>query len=358
MSIFGKNLRINIFGESHGTAIGVVIEGLQPGIKLKMDEIQKMMDRRRPGKDRYVTRRDEGDIPEILSGVFEGKTTGMPLTAIIRNKDTRSLDYTNLKRIPRPGHSDLTAFIKYDGLNDIRGGGAFSGRLTAPLVFAGAVAIGILAEKNIKIVSHIKSMGNIIDDSLNNIEFDKAQADAVLSNRIPMLNRTKSDLSEDALNNARMELDSLGSTLETAVYNLPAGIGQPGFDSIESKISQICFGVPAVKGIEFGTGFALSGMKGSESNDPFYYDGDVVKTKTNNMGGILGGIANGMPLLFTVCIKPTSSISRPQQSVNLDKKTETELVIKGRHDPCIGIRAVPVMEACAALAVLDSIMEG
>ncbi len=358
MSIFGKNLRINIFGESHGTAIGVVIEGLQPGIKLDMDEIQKMMDRRRPGKDRYVTRRDEGDIPEILSGVFEDRTTGMPLAAIIRNKDTKSRDYSNLKKIPRPGHSDFTAYIKYDGLNDIRGGGAFSGRLTAPLVFAGAIARGILAEKNIEIVSHMKSMGGISDDSLNNMEFVKAQADAVLTNRIPMINKVASDSSEDALNTARMELDSLGSTIETAVYNLPAGIGQPGFDSIESKISQICFGVPAVKGIEFGKGFTLAGMKGSESNDPFYYDGDIVKTRTNNMGGILGGIANGMPLLFTVCIKPTSSISRPQQSVDLDDKTETELVIKGRHDPCIGIRAVPVMEACAAIAVLDSIMEG
>ena len=358
MSIFGKNFRINIFGESHGTAIGVVIEGLKPGFKLDMGEIQKMLDRRRPGKDRYVTRRDEGDIPEILSGVFEGKTTGMPLAAIIRNKDTKSSDYTNLKRIPRPGHSDLTAYIKYDGLNDIRGGGAFSGRLTAPLVFAGAVARGILSKKNIQIVSHMKSMGDITDDSLNNMEFVKAQADAVLTNRLPMINKAASDSSEDTLNTARIELDSLGSTIETAVYNLPAGIGQPGFDSIESKISQICFGVPAVKGIEFGKGFTLAAMKGSESNDLFYYDGDIVKTRTNNMGGILGGIANGMPLLFTVCIKPTSSISRPQQSVDLDDKTETELIIKGRHDPCIGIRAVPVMEACAAIAVLDSIMEG
>lgn len=358
MSIFGKNLRINIFGESHGTAIGVVIEGLKPGYYIDMVEIQKMMDRRRPGKDRYVTRRDEGDIPEILSGTFEGRTTGMPLTAIIRNKDTRSRDYSNLKRIPRPGHSDFTAFIKYKGLNDIRGGGAFSGRLTAPLVFAGAIARGILSEKNIEIVSHMKSMGSIVDDSLNNLEFIKAQSDSVLTNRIPMINKAASDSSEDALNTARMELDSLGSTIETAVYNLPAGIGQPGFNSIESKISQICFGVPAVKGIEFGKGFELAGMKGSKSNDPFYYEGEVVKTRTNNMGGILGGISNGMPLLFTVCIKPTSSISRPQQSVNLDDKTETELVIKGRHDPCIGIRAVPVMEACAAIAVLDSIMEG
>lgn len=357
MSSFGKNLRINIFGESHGTAIGVVIEGLKPGFVLDMDEIQAMLNRRRPGKDRYVTRRDEGDVPEILSGVYEGKTTGMPLAAIIRNKDTKSRDYSNLKRIPRPGHSDLTAYIKYSGLNDIRGGGAFSGRLTAPLVFAGAIAKSILAKKNIKIVSHMKSMGSIKDDSLNNMDFDHTQADLILKNRIPMINKTSSASSEEALNTARMELDSMGSTIETAVYNLPAGIGKPGFESLESRISQICFGVPAVKGIEFGLGFDLAGMKGSVSNDSFYYDEDTVKTRTNNMGGILGGIANGMPLLFTVCIKPTSSISRPQESVDLEEKTSAELVIKGRHDPCIGIRAVPVMEACAALAVLDSLME-
>jgi len=281
----------------------------------------------------------------------------MPLCAIIRNKDTRSRDYSNLKRIPRPGHSDLTAFIKYNGFNDIRGGGAFSGRLTAPLVFAGAIARSILESKNVKIVSHLKTMGPVKDSELNVMEIDYTQQKAILNNRIPMIDTTASQKCEELLNNARMDLDSLGSTIETVVYNLPAGIGEPGFDSLESKISQICFGVPGVKGIEFGKGFALGEMKGSLSNDPFFYDGETVKTRTNNMGGILGGIANGMPLSFTVCMKPTSSISRPQDSVDLDTKTNTELVIKGRHDPCIGIRAVPVMEACAAIALLDSFPE-
>lgn len=358
MSTFGKNIKINIFGESHGTAIGVVIEGLKPGFLIDMEEIQKMLDRRRPGKDRYVTRRDESDVPEILSGIFNGLTTGMPLCAIIRNKDSRSNDYSNLKKIPRPGHSDYTAFVKYNGFNDIRGGGAFSGRLTAPLVFAGAIAIGILKEKGINIVSHLISMGSVKDDYLNNMQYDEKQYSSILSNRIPMINPKSSKACEEALNKARMDLDSLGSTIETVIYNLPPGIGQPGFNSLESMIAQICFGVPGVKGIEFGKGFSLSKMRGSESNDPFYYENQEVKTRTNNMGGILGGISNGMPLVFNTCMKPTSSISRPQESVDLESKTSAELIIKGRHDPCIGIRAVPVMESCGALALLDSMLEG
>ncbi len=282
----------------------------------------------------------------------------MPLCAIIRNKDSKSNDYSNLRRIPRPGHSDYTAYIKYNGFNDIRGGGAFSGRLTAPLVFAGAIAIGMLEEKGIKVVSHMRSMGTVTDDYLNNMIYDKTQSESILLNRIPMINKKSSESAEHALNTARMDLDSLGSSIETVVYNLPTGVGEPGYDSLESIISRICFGVPGVKGIEFGKGFSLAAMKGSESNDPFYYDNGEVKTRTNNMGGILGGISNGMPLVFTVCMKPTSSISRPQESIDLETKTGAELVIKGRHDPCIGIRAVPVIEACAALAVLDNLMEG
>jgi chorismate synthase len=281
----------------------------------------------------------------------------MPLTAVIENSDTRSPDYNNIKNVPRPGHSDFTAYVKYKGFNDIRGGGAFSGRLTAPLVFAGALAEGVLSQKNVKIVSHIKSAGDIEDDSLDNMNYDVNQVKAILLNRIPMISEEASALTEKALNDIRMNLDSFGSTIETAVYNLPVGVGQPGFESLESKLAQICFGVPAVKGIEFGKGFELSRMKGSEANDPFYYDDRIVKTRTNNMGGLLGGITNGMPLTFTVCIKPTSSISRSQESVDLVEKVGAELQINGRHDPCIGIRAVPVIEACAALAVLDSIME-
>ncbi len=357
MSSFGRNIRISIFGESHGPAVGVVIEGLKPGYKLDMASIQAMLDRRRPGKDRYVTRREEGDVPEILSGVFEGATTGMPLCAVIRNNDARSKDYRDLKRIPRPGHSDYSAYVKYRGLNDIRGGGAFSGRLTAPLVFAGALAKHILEAKGIRIVSHLRTLGPVKDDSLNQMEYDEKQAVSVIENRIPMINDNAVKAAEEALNSVRNDLDSLGSTIETVIYNLPAGIGEPGFESLESMIAGICFGVPGVKGIEFGKGFKLAEMNGSESNDPFYYYDDIVKTRTNNMGGILGGISCGMPISFTVCMKPTSSISRKQESVDLDAKSNAEIIVKGRHDPCIGIRAVPVMEACAALAILDSMTE-
>ncbi len=357
MSSFGKNIKVNIFGESHGVAIGVVIEGLKPGFPLDMEKIQAMLDRRRPGQGRYVTRRNEGDIPEILSGVYEGKTTGMPLCAIIRNNDAQSKDYKNLRIIPRPGHSDYTAHIKYNGFNDIRGGGAFSGRLTAPLVFAGAIAKDLLSRQGIKIVSHLKSIGPVTDGDLNEIKYEKEQEEAILANMLPMIDPNETAAALNALNTARMDLDSLGSTIATVVYNVPAGIGNPGYESLESVISAICFSVPGVKGIDFGKGFKLASLKGSEANDSFYYDGDKVKTRTNNMGGILGGISNGMPIIFNVCMKPTSSISKKQESINLKTQESEELVIKGRHDPCIGIRAVPVMEACAALAILDHISE-
>ncbi len=358
MSSFGKMLRINIFGESHGPAIGVVIEGLPAGLVLDMEFIHDMLERRRPGSGRHVTRRNEGDFPEIISGTLDGVATGMPLTCIIRNGDTKSSDYRNLTNIPRPGHSDYTAFIKYNGFNDIRGGGAFSGRLTAPLVFAGAIAVSYLREQDINIVSHLKSIGGIKDKTLNDMTYDKEQSEAIRSNRLPFIDPRVSDLAEEALNNARMNLDSLGSEIETVVYGLDAGKGEPGFNSIESRLAGICFGVPGVKGIEFGRGFDLAAMKGSSSNDEFYFEDGVVKTYKNDMGGILGGISNGMPVVFNVCMKPTSSISRNQRSVDLINKVNTELVIKGRHDPCIGIRAVPVIEACTALVLMDCLLEG
>ncbi len=357
MSLFGRNLRINIFGESHGPAIGVVIEGIPAGILIDMELVNEMLERRRPGTGRHVTRRTEGDVPEIISGVLDGKATGMPIACIIRNNDTRSSDYKNLSSIPRPGHADYTAYVKYNGFNDIRGGGAFSGRLTAPLVFAGALAISYLKERNITIVSHLKSIGGIKDSVLDPMEYIAAQEAAIRQNRLPMIDSSASDLAEERLTEARMNLDSLGSEIETAVYGLEAGIGEPGFNSLESMIASICFGVPGVKGIEFGKGFELASMKGSRSNDEFHYVDSTVRTYKNDMGGILGGISNGMPLVFNVCMKPTSSISRKQRSVDLSKGVDAELEIKGRHDPCIGIRAVPVIESCAAIALMDSILE-
>lgn len=356
MSSFGKNIKIGIFGESHGPAIGVLIEGLPPGVEINMEYIMKMMNRRKPGMGKNVTKRKESDVPEILSGVYNGHTTGMPLCAIIRNTDTRSRDYSNLKYIPRPGHADYTAYIKYKGYNDIRGGGAFSGRLTAPLVFAGALAKNILEKKGINIVSHIKRIGNIKDSALNNLIYDKKQQAAILDNKFPMVEKTSAKAAEKLIEEVRIDGDSIGCTIETAVYGIETGTGSCGFESLESVISGICFGVPGVKGIEFGKGFEFNEMRGSESNDAFFIKDGTIKTKTNNMGGILGGISNGMPLVFSVCMKPTPSIAKKQNSVDLEKNESAILEIKGRHDPCIGVRAVPVIEACAALALLDFAM--
>ncbi len=357
MSSFGSKIKVNIFGESHGPAVGVVIEGLEAGFPINMESVREMMDRRRPGTGRQVTARNEADVPEILSGVYEGKTTGMPLCAIIRNKDTRSKDYKKLQSVPRPGHSDFTARLKFDGFNDIRGGGAFSGRLTAPLVFAGALAKDLLLQKGVTIVSHLLSLGGVKDEPLNNMEKDDKQGDSILKNIIPMIDGSSAKLAYDVVNKARSDGDSVGSVIETVIYGVPAGTGGVLYDSFESRLSKVCFGVPGVKGIEFGLGFEMADMRGSGTNDAFHMDNGKVRTVTNNMGGILGGIANGMPVVFKTVMKPTASIAKKQKSVDLDTKTETELEIGGRHDPCIGIRAVPVMEACAALVTLDYIME-
>ncbi|MFO7611163.1 MAG: chorismate synthase [Clostridia bacterium] len=357
MSTFGNRLRINVFGESHGPAMGVVIDGLESGIELDMPYISDMLDRRRPGTGKHVTGRSEGDVPEILSGVMNGRTTGMPLCAIIRNNDARSGDYERHSDLPRPGHSDFTAFMKYNGFNDARGGGAFSGRLTAPIVFAGAIAKRILEDRGIKIVSHLLQAGSVRDIMLNKLDYDESQYRAICSNSLPMIDQTASETAMREVEEARISMNSIGSSIETAAYGVPVGTGEPGFDSMESRLSAICFGIPGVKAIGFGKGFGFAAMMGSEANDPFYYDGDVVRTKTNNSGGILGGISNGMPLVFTTIMKPTPSIARRQDTVDLASGENAVIEIKGRHDPCIGIRAVPVMEACAALVLLDYMTE-
>lgn len=357
MSSFGKNIKVDIFGESHGPAIGVVIEGLKPGHRIDMEFISTVMERRRPGTGRNVTARKEADKPELLSGVFNGMTTGMPLCAVIKNSDKRSGDYDEMKNIPRPGHSDYTAHVKYKGFNDVRGGGAFSGRLTAPLVFAGALACDILRKEGIEITSHLKAVGEIKDTGLNTLKYDFSQKKAILENPLPMVDREKAEKAQMLVAAVRSEGDSIGSLIETVVYNIPAGTGGVGFDSFESNLAKVCFGVPGVKGIEFGKGFELHEMKGSEANDPFGLDNGDVITTSNNAGGLLGGISDGMPLVFTVVMKPTASIALEQDSVDLKNDVQAKLNIRGRHDPCIGIRAVPVMEACAALVTLDCLME-
>ena len=319
-----------VFGESHGPAIGVVVSGLPSGVLLDIDAIGAEMARRAPGKDRTSTARKEPDVPEILSGVFEGKTTGTPLAAIIRNTDTRSGDYSKLKDLPRPGHGDYAGFVRYAGYNDYRGGGHFSGRLTAPLVFAGAVAKQILAERGITVSSRISMLGCAKDPT------DRQVDDIILA--------------------ARDDGDSVGGCIACAVSGMPAGFGAPDLgENAEGIFAKHLFAVPAVKGVAFGAGFGFASMRGSEANDPFYMDGGAVKTRTNHAGGINGGITNGMPVTFEIVIRPTPSIAQEQQTVSLSRGTDETLVITGRHDPCIVKRAMPVIEAAAALATMELI---
>ena len=321
-------IRYTIFGESHGPAIGVVITGLPCGLDLDMDAISVEMARRAPGQDNTSTPRKEKDAVEILSGVFEGKTTGTPLCGVIYNTDTRSKDYSKLKELPRPSHADYTASVRYGGYSDYRGGGHFSGRLTAPLVFAGALAKQLLTQRGIVIESKIDLLGGVKNPSAEQIE------EIILA--------------------AKAEKDSVGGAVQCTVSGVPAGFGAPDLgENAEGIFAKHLFAVPGVKGIEFGAGFDFASMRGSEANDPFYMDGDAVKTRTNHAGGINGGITNGMPLTFRVAMRPTPSIGKLQQTVSLSAKTNEELAIEGRHDPCIVKRALPVIEAAAALATCE-----
>lgn len=358
MSSWGNSIKISIFGESHGKGIGVVIDGLSAGKKLDMDKIYMQMSRRAPGKDKTATPRLEKDIPEIMSGVLDDRTTGAPLCALIRNTNTRSGDYGNILSRPRPGHADYTGFVRYGGFNDISGGGHFSGRLTAPIVFAGAVCRQILEEKGVNIAAHISSIGNINDECFDPVDIPAELMQRLTGETFSLIDHTKENDMRTLIEECRLSLDSIGGTVECVVTGLPAGLGSPMFEGVENIISSIVFGIPAVKGIEFGAGFRASEMRGSENNDEFYYDGDIVKTRTNNHGGILGGITSGMPLIFRAAIKPTPSIARMQKTVDLTEEKNAELEIKGRHDPCIVPRAVPVIEAAAAIAVLEMFCMG
>ena len=351
--MWGNKLKVSIFGESHGAGIGITIDGLPSGFEINMDEVLKEMARRAPGKSRLSTARKEADMPEILSGFFEGKTTGTPLCAIIRNSDQHSKDYGKLKDLMRPGHADYPGFIKYKGFNDYRGGGHFSGRITAPLVFAGAVCKQILESKGIRIGAHVKSIGKVNDKSFFDVDLTNELLDEIKVNELPLLDPKKEEEMRNTILEARKEQDSVGGTIECAVLGIEAGIGDPFFDSVESTLAHLMFSVPAVKGIEFGKGFSMSEHRGSECNDEYYYDGDKVKTYTNNNGGITGGITNGMPILFKVGIKPTPSISKKQKTIDINEHKDAELVIEGRHDPCIVQRAIPVIEAVTAIGIME-----
>lgn len=356
-SIWGSNIKISVFGESHGEAIGVVLDGLPSGEKINFNEINIQMKRRRPGSDNLVTTRKESDTSNIISGIFEGKTTGAPLCAIIYNENVSSKDYEKSRFLPRPGHADFTAHIKYKGFEDFRGGGHFSGRLTAPVVFAGAICRQILAKKGIFIGSHIVSVGNISDEKFNPVDIPYKVLDRLSHCVFPVLNEEIKKKMEAKILEVKAQKDSIGGVIECAVIGAPCGIGEPIFDNIESKISSIIFGIPGVKGVEFGGGFELSKKCGSVCNDNFTVSNGMIKTTTNNSGGILGGISSGMPIIFRVAFKPTPSIAKEQTTVNLESGLTEKISIKGRHDPCIAVRAGAVVEAAAAIAILDLIKE-
>lgn len=346
-----NNIEITIFGESHGKAIGVVLGNLPSGITLDIDKIDKEMKRRAPGLNTMSTARKEADRVEIMSGVEDNTTTGAPLMAMIHNSDQHSKDYSILKSHMRPGHSDYPAYIKYQGFNDVRGGGHFSGRLTAPIVFAGSVAKQILANKGIYVGAHIKSIKEI-DDSSFDMSLSKETLDTLLLQQYPVLNTSVFPSMQECIETARMNQDSVGGKIECAIVGVNPGMGEPFFDSIESHLSSLLFSIPAVKSVSFGN-VNIDTLLGSEANDSYYYQGDTVQTKTNNNGGITGGISNGMPIVFTVGMKPTPSISKVQETIDVIKKQNTIVEVHGRHDPCIVPRAIVVVEAMAALTILD-----
>ena len=356
-SIYHGLLTVSVFGQSHGPGIGVVVDGLPPGLPVDMEALRHFLDRRAPGQNDWSTPRKEADVPEFLSGLEGDCTCGAPLAALIRNTNTRSGDYRALRDRPRPGHADYTAQMKYGGFQDSAGGGHFSGRLTAPLCVAGGLCLQLLAREGVCIGAHIAAIGGIPDAPFDPVDLDRESLLAPGRKPFPVLEDRAGEEMRRAIETARRELDSLGGVVECAVLGLPPGLGDPMAEGMENRIARLAFAVPAVKGIEFGAGFAAAAMRGSEHNDPFCMEGGRVRTRSNNAGGILGGITTGMPLVFRAAVKPTPSIGREQESVSLSRREEAKLSIHGRHDPCIVPRAVPCLEAAAAIAVCDAWLE-
>ncbi len=328
-STFGKNIKISVWGQSHSPAIGVTIDGLKSGQKIDTLKLQQFMDKRAPGKDKYSTPRKEADLVEFQSGLINDITCGAPISAIIRNTNTRSVDYEKIRDIPRPAHADYPAYVRHSAANDVAGGGHFSGRITAPICIAGGICKQLLEETGITISAYIKSIGG----------------------------ETNLDKAYEIIDRARENQDSVGGVIECRVSGLPVGLGDPMFDGMENRISQAVFAVPAIKGIEFGNGFECAKLFGSENNDEYYMDEGRVRTRTNNHGGILGGLTSGEDIIFRVAVKPTPSIGKEQKSVSLSRMENTVLSIVGRHDPCIVPRAVVCIEAATAIAIYDAYLD-
>ena len=355
--MYGMNIKMAIYGESHGASIGLVIDGVPPGLKLDLEAIEKEMARRAPGKNQLSTQRKESDSFAIQSGFFEGYTTGTPLCVVIKNSDQHSKDYSILKDKMRPGHADYAGFVRYQGFNDYRGGGHFSGRLTAPLVFIGAVAKQALAQEGMLVGAHILQIADIKEENFNPLGIDDKTVAELNAKEFAVLDDAIGEKMQAKIIEAKAELNSVGGVIEAMVTHVPAGLGAPYFDSVESRLSHALFSVPAVKGLEFGEGFGISAMTGAEANDALHFEDGKVVADTNHNGGITGGITNGMPVTFRVAIKPTPSISREQKTVSLVEQCDTTLTIVGRHDPCIVQRAVPVIEAVTAWTMWDLLIE-
>ncbi|MCL2740884.1 MAG: chorismate synthase [Oscillospiraceae bacterium] len=354
--IFGTKLKVSIFGQSHSAAIGVTVDGLPAGFAIEPDELRAFMGRRMPGRGAHMTRRRESDEPEFISGLVGNVTCGAPLTAIIRNEDARPHDYDRFRDVPRPSHADYAAYAKFMGANDIRGGGASSGRLTAPLCVAGGICLQLLRGEGIRVAAYIVRIGQVTGLSVDPADVGGDDLRYLSGADFPALDAESGARMLAAIEDAASRGDSVGGVIECVATGVPAGIGDPMFDGMENRLASVLFGIPAVKGVEFGNGFGAACLRGSENNDAFAMHGGAVRTRTNNHGGILGGITSGMPLIFRVAVKPTPSIDMEQDSVSLTRREGVRLRIGGRHDPCIAPRAVPCVEAAAAIAILDALL--
>ncbi len=357
-SDWGERLHITLFGQSHSAAVGIVVQGLPAGFPVDLEKLRAFMSRRAPGRSPLTTARREDDRPEFLSGLRDGRLCGAPLCMVIRNADVRPADYSAFAHTPRPGHADFTAAVKYGGFQDGAGGGHFSGRLTAPLTAAGGICLQILESLGIAVGAHIASIGDIKDRPFDPVALSRRDFEERLFAPLTVLDRAAGEQMAALIAHVGAQGDSVGGIVECGAVGLPAGIGDPIFGGLENRIASLVFGIPAVKGLEFGSGFAAASMRGSRHNDDFVAEGDVVKTSANHHGGILGGISSGMPLIFRAAFKPTPSISLPQKTLNVKTMKETELRIGGRHDPCIVPRAVPCIEAAAAIALCDALLPG
>ena len=356
-STWGNNLQLTIFGESHGPAIGVVVDGLPIGLSVDEEAVARDMARRAPGQDPTATARREADRVRIVSGLYRGHTTGAPLCGLIENTNVRSGDYEAMQRLMRPGHADYAGYVKYRGMNDPRGGGHFSGRLTAPLVFAGALCRQALAARGIEVGAHIASIAGVEDAPMDPVGVDAQTLRALREARFALLDPAREAAMRARVEEARLAGDSVGGSIEVAAVGVPAGLGAPFFDSLESTLAHLLFSIPAVKGVAFGDGFGLCAMRGSGANDAMRVQDGRVTCETNHNGGVTGGITNGMPVVCRVAVKPTPSIARPQRTVDVSCMADAQMEIRGRHDPCIVPRAVPVVESAMLLALTDLLLE-